>query len=84
VLAEAAVLPTMGGARVGGGVGGESAAMGGLLAATVDFVREAAILCSSNWRTSRTKDFVRHQRKLPHCRERASHVLFPSSDMAVV
>ena len=43
MLAEAAVLPTMGGARVEGGVGGEGAAMGGLLAATVDFVREATI-----------------------------------------
>ena len=39
MLAEAAMLPTMGGARVGGGVGGEDAAMGGLLAATVGLVR---------------------------------------------
>ncbi|KAM0707694.1 hypothetical protein Q7P35_004341 [Cladosporium inversicolor] len=46
VLAEAAMLPTMGGAErgLGGGVGGEGAAMGGLLAATVDSGREAAIL----------------------------------------
>ena len=44
LLAEAAMLPTMGGARVGDGVGGEDAAMGGLLAATVDFVGKAAIL----------------------------------------
>lgn len=42
--AEAAMLAAMGGARIGGGVGGEGAAMGGLLAATVDFVGKAAIL----------------------------------------
>lgn len=44
VWAEEAMLPAMGGARSGGGVGGEGAAMGGLLAATVDFVGKAAIL----------------------------------------
>ena len=38
------MLPEMGGERVEGGGGGGSAGMGGLVAAAVDFGREAAIL----------------------------------------
>ena len=72
LLAEAAMLPTMGGARVGDGVGGEDAAKERVVGSNSGFGAVRQRFCSSNWRTSREAKSTSHTRKPPHCRATCS------------